>query len=60
MSSVAVFSCTSFSFPLRIKTEFIYLLLLLLYRRPMPFHSVLKPRSAKAEALIRSLDLPDF
>ncbi|KAH9990147.1 cytochrome P450 [Russula vinacea] len=28
--------------------------------RPMPFQSVLKPRSGKAEALIRSLDLPEY
>jgi hypothetical protein len=30
------------------------------YRRPNPFQSVLKPRSAKAESLIRSLDLPEY
>jgi hypothetical protein len=46
----------SFSFRLRIKTEFLFGF----HRRPKPFQSVLKPRSAKAESLIRSLDLPDY
>jgi len=29
-------------------------------RRPQPFQSMLKPRSAKAESLVRALDLPDY
>ena len=29
-------------------------------RRPKPFQSTLKPRSAKAESLVRVLDLPDY
>ncbi|KAI0291850.1 cytochrome P450 [Russula brevipes] len=28
--------------------------------RPKPFQSTLKPRSAKAESLVRALDLPDY
>ncbi|KAH9986094.1 cytochrome P450 [Russula compacta] len=28
--------------------------------RPKPFQSMLKPRSAKAESLVRALDLPDY
>jgi len=28
--------------------------------RPKPFQSALKPRSAKAESLVRALDLPDY
>jgi hypothetical protein len=54
--SSGVLVYVSFSFRLRMKTEFFFWF----YRRPMPFQSVLKPRSAKAEALIRSLDLPDY
>jgi hypothetical protein len=30
------------------------------YSRPKPFQSQLKPRSAKAESLVRSLDLPEY
>ena len=54
-SGVLVYA-SSFAFRVRIKTEFF----LGFYRRPKPFKSILKPRSAKAEALIRSLDLPDY
>lgn len=32
----------------------------LFFRRPKPFQSMLKPRSAKAESLVRALDLPDY
>jgi hypothetical protein len=53
-SGVLVYA--SFSFRRRIKTEFFFDA----YRRPKPFQSVLKPRSPKADALIRSLDLPDY
>ncbi len=49
-SGVLVYA--SLSFRPGMKTEYFGF-----YRRPKPFKSVLKPRSAKAEALIRSLDL---
>jgi hypothetical protein len=32
----------------------------MIYRRPKPFQSQLKPRSSKAESLVRSLDLPEY
>ena len=54
-SSVLVYA--SFSFRVRTKTDFFFFVF---YRRPKPFQSVLKPSSAEAEALIRSLDLPDY
>jgi hypothetical protein len=57
-SGVLVYA--SFSFQVRTKTGFYFFFLFGFYRRPKPFQSILKPRSAEAEALIRSLDLPDY